>query len=120
MVETMYIHRVNKTLTPHKLDTLDLNLLRVLQALLEELNVGRAAARLGRSQPAVSNALARLRRALSDPLFVRTREGIAPTARAQALARPLAAALQGLRAAIEEPARFDPTRAQRSFVLAAS
>lgn len=99
---------------------LDLNLLLVLEALLLERSVSRAASRLRQSQPATSNALARLREALGDPLFVRGRDGMAPTERALSLARPLEEALGALRGALETPPEFDPATARRTFVLAAS
>lgn len=63
------------------LQTVDLNLLLVFEALMEERGVTRAAKRVGLSQPAMSNALARLRRTFDDPLFVRTSEGMSPTRR---------------------------------------
>ena len=63
----------------------DLNLLPVFVALMEERSVTRAAERLGMTQPALSNALARLRTTLRDPLFVRERYGIRPTEMADAL-----------------------------------
>lgn len=107
------IHAVN-------LATFDLNLLRVLDALFIEQSVGRAAARLRLSQPATSNALARLRDALGDPLFVRGRQGMVPTARAQALRGPLTLALRQLQEALVPPEAFVPETAQRTFVLAAS
>src|SRR4051795_12571576 len=68
---------------------IDLNLLVVLDALLDERNVTRAAARLGYTQPTISGMLARLRDLFGDPLFVRTQRGVLPTPRAQALALPL-------------------------------
>ncbi len=107
------IHAVN-------LAQLDLNLLRVLDALFEEASVGRAATRLRLSQPAVSNALARLRVALEDPLFVRSREGMQPTERARALRGPVTGALRQLEHALDTPVGFDPRTSTRAFVLAAS
>ena len=70
------------------LDDLDLNLLRVLDVVLEERSTTRAAQRLGRSQPAVSHALARLRDALDDDLLVREGRGMVPTPRAEARYAP--------------------------------
>ncbi|MFY9555033.1 MAG: LysR family transcriptional regulator, partial [Blastocatellia bacterium] len=61
------------------LQSIDLNLLVAFEALMEERNVTRAARRVGLSQPAMSNALARLRRTLDDPLLVRTPSGMTPT-----------------------------------------
>jgi DNA-binding transcriptional LysR family regulator len=107
-----YIHDMN-------LRTLDLNLLRVLDALLAERNVTRAAARLHLSQPALSNALARLRRAFDDPLLVRTPRGMVPTPRAAALAGPVHRALAGLEEALDDR-RFDPATSDQVFRLAAT
>ena len=107
------IHDVN-------LATFDLNLLRVLDALFIEQSVGRPAARLRLSQPATSNALARLREALGDPLFVRSRQGMVPTARARALRGPLTLALRQVQEALTPPEDFVPETAHRTFVLAAS
>ncbi len=101
-------------------DALDLNLLRVLDALLVERSVSRAAARLRLSQPATSSALNRLRHAFKDPLFVRSREGMAPTARALALQGALTASLRQLQSALVEPAPFDPVTARHTFFVAAS
>ena len=104
------IHNMN-------LQSIDLNLLVVLEALVEECNVTRAAKRIGLSQPAMSNALARLRRTFDDPLLVRTAEGMIPTPAAQALVIPVRQALTQLREALEEKAFFDPTATDRTFHL---
>jgi DNA-binding transcriptional LysR family regulator len=96
---------------------LDLNLLRVLDVLLREENVTRAAKRLRLTQPAVSRALARLREALGDPLFVRTRHGVVATPRAKALKEPLAQALGQLGALVEQREVFEPATARGRFVL---
>lgn len=104
------IHNMN-------LQSIDLNLLVVLEALVEECNVTRAAKRIGLSQPAMSNALARLRRTFDDPLLVRTAEGMIPTPAAQALVIPVRHALTQLREALEEKAVFDPTATERTFHL---
>lgn len=97
---------------------LDLNLLPVLAALLETRSVTRASARLHMSQPAVSHALARLRRALPDPLFVRGTRGLEPTAWCLALAPTLRHLMGELAEALIPPAAWDPATAQRSFTLA--
>lgn len=102
------------------LSGLDLNLLVVLDVLLAERNVTRAAARLGLSQPAVSNALSRLRTAFADPLLVRTPHGMAPTPRAIGLEGPLREALSYVRGAVAGTSDFDPATARRTFVLAAT
>jgi len=98
--------------------SLNLNLLPVLDALLGERSVSRAAARLGLSQPAVSNALAQLRTLLEDPLLVRKAGGMAPTERALALGGPLRAALLALEQGLDPPAAFDPAAASRYFTIA--
>ena len=108
-----------KSIHAMNLRTLDLNLLRVLDTLLAERNVTRAAARLHLSQPALSNALARLRRALDDPLLVRTPRGMVPTPRAVALAEPVHRALAGLEEAVGDR-RFDPATSDQVFRLAAT
>jgi DNA-binding transcriptional LysR family regulator len=104
---------------PH-MSGLDLNLALVLHALLAERSVSRAARRLGLSQSATSHALARLRSALDDPLFLRAPRGILPTPRAEALARSLAAGLLLLEQSLLPPLRFEPATAQRQFRIAAS
>jgi DNA-binding transcriptional LysR family regulator len=99
------------------LRSIDLNLLLALEALVEERHVTRAARRIGLSQPAMSNALARLRRTFGDPLLVRTADGMAPTPAAEMLATAVKAALDPLREALEERPRFDPRSSQRTFNL---
>ncbi|MBI3155017.1 MAG: LysR family transcriptional regulator [Burkholderiales bacterium] len=96
---------------------IDLNLLHVFAAVHETGSVGRAAERLGLSQPATSHALTRLRLRLADPLFVRAPGGVRPTPRAERLAPQVRAALQMLDAALHEAERFDPARSGRRFVL---
>jgi DNA-binding transcriptional LysR family regulator len=98
-------------------DLHDLNQLRVLDALLTERSVTRAARRLGLTQPAVSHALARLRLRFGDPLLVRAGRGLALTARAEALALRLRAAIQGLDALLADRPSFDPATARRTFRL---
>ncbi|MCX7932170.1 MAG: LysR substrate-binding domain-containing protein [Rhodovarius sp.] len=99
---------------------LDLNLLRVFDAVARERHVTRAAERLGMSQPAVSNALARLRRALGDPLFLRRPGGVEPTALALTLAAPVAEALDRLAETLGAATPFDPATARRVFPLGMS
>ena len=98
---------------------LDLNLLKVFEALMTEGSVTRAASALTMTQPAVSNALARLRDALGDPLFVRSGTGIRPTQRAVVLWEPIGEALESVRGALDEQV-FDPGRAQTEFTLSMS
>jgi DNA-binding transcriptional LysR family regulator len=99
------------------LSSLDLNLLVVLESLLDTRSVTTTADRVGLSQSATSHALARLRTALADPLFVRSRAGLVPTERALALATPLRDALDRLRRVVAPPTAFDPAIAKRRFVL---
>lgn len=96
----------------------DLNLLPTFIALMEERNVTRAAERLGITQPALSNALTRLRVMLRDPLFIRERYGMQPTQKAQELAPVIAAALATLDDVILGQQDFDPAQAQRLFAIA--
>ena len=94
---------------------LDIKLLRLLDLLYTTRSVTRAAERLGQSQPTVSIWLARLRKQLGDPLFVRTPEGMQPTPRADALIVTAREVLEGLRRLSTSESRFDPATAQREF-----
>ena len=96
--------------------TLDLNLLRVFGAVMVERSVTRAAAQLAMTQPAVSNALRRLREATGDELFVTVPGGVLPTAHAESIWPEVSAALESLRHAFD-PQGFEPTRDERSFAL---
>ncbi|MGO1766152.1 transcriptional regulator [Advenella sp. S44] len=98
---------------------LDLNLLKALDALLDQRNVTRAAARLGVTQPAMSGMLTRLRDTFEDPLFVRTQRGIEPTERALALAIPLKQVLGEVGALLQPPV-FDPATATTQFTIAST
>lgn len=100
------------------LDTLDLNLLRVFDALMQERNLSRAAAVLHLSQPAASNALARLRAHLDEPLFVRTARGMQPTARAIAMHGPVRQALRLIHDGLTPDGAFDAKSAEATFTLA--
>lgn len=99
--------------------SLDLNLLRVFQALLEDRSVTRAGRRLGLSQSAVSHALNRLRHILGDELFTRGPGGMRPTPRAQEIAPRLNEGLRQLQLALA-PTRFDPAQTTRCFNIAVS
>jgi len=99
------------------LGAIDFNLLKVLDALLAERNVTRAGTRLGRSQPAVSNALQRLRRLLGDDLLVRGPSGFALTPRAEALREPLRQALGLVQSCLSGEPQFVPARAAGVFRL---
>jgi len=98
---------------------IDLNLLAALDALLDERNVTRAAARLGATQPTVSGMLTRLRDLFGDPLFVRAQRGLHPTPRALALASPLKQLLADSRRLIAREA-FDPATAEATFTVASN
>lgn len=99
---------------------IDLNLLIAFESLLDERHVGRAASRVGLSQPAFSNAIARLRVRLDDPLFVRTSQGMLPTPRAEQLGGPIRSALSLLRQTLEAPRSFDPNTSAQRFRIALS
>ena len=90
------------------INSVDLNLLLVFDAILRERNITIAANRIGLSQPAMSNALARLRRVLNDPLFVRAANGMEPTPYAEQIAKPLKKACEMIAEALQMNASFDP------------
>src|SRR5580692_3248575 len=98
--------------------TIDLNLLRLFDALVEERSVTRAGARLGVTQSAVSHALNRLRHILQDELFIRGPDGMRPTARAEEIAPRLRHGLNQLQQALA-PTSFSPADTQRRFTIAA-
>ncbi len=102
------------------LQHLDLNLLRVFDAVARERHVTRAAEKLNLSQPAVSNALSRLRQALNDELFLRRPGGVEPTALALSLAGPVAEVLDRLRQTLAVHQPFDPATTDRVFSVAFS
>lgn len=97
---------------------IDLNLLVVFHELFQQRQVSLAAARLGLSQPTISNALARLRKAFDDELFVRTAQGMQPTPYAQEIAEPIANALASVASALNRQQEFDPLTSDRQFVIA--
>jgi DNA-binding transcriptional LysR family regulator len=101
----------------NSLKDIDLNLLRAFEALWTERSVSAAARRLRLGQPATSAALARLRAAFGDELFVRVGAVMQPTLRATALATPILTALGELRAGFETPV-FDPATAIAAFTVA--
>jgi len=90
------------------ISNIDLNLLRLFDAIYRTRNISKAAEQLGLSQPATSQALTRLRVALGDALFERTSMGVRPTERADRLARSVQAGLAVLEAGLEEDRGFDP------------
>jgi DNA-binding transcriptional LysR family regulator len=97
----------------------DLNLLVLFEAVLQERHVGRAAARLSLSPSAVSHGLGRLRRLLSDPLFLRTPKGVVPTERATDLAEPIADILARVRTVVSTAEPFDAATSTRRFTIGA-
>ena len=100
--------------------SLDLNLLAVLDAVLRERSVQRAAERLSMTPSAVSHALARLREEVGDPLLVRTPKGMVPTARAERLAPRLREALGALQGVFDDEAGFDPRAARQVFKISSA
>jgi DNA-binding transcriptional LysR family regulator len=106
---------LNKT----NLARIDLNLLVLFEAVLEEKHVARAAARLHVSPSAVSHGLGRLRRLMQDPLFLRQPKGVVPTERARRLAAPVADILERARQVMSEAVAFDPATSRRRFVIGA-
>lgn len=95
----------------------DVRLLRLLDQLYTTRSVTRTAEALGQSQPTVSIGLAQLRKALGDPLFVRTADGMLPTPRTDALIGTVREVLDGLRRLAQTGASFDPATAQRRFSI---
>lgn len=96
---------------------IDLNLLVAFDALMAERSVTRAGARIGRTQPAMSAALARLRALLRDDLFVRSPAGLQPTPRALDLAEPIGRALADIQCTLDFVQAFDPLASAASFTL---
>ncbi|GAB3102236.1 LysR family transcriptional regulator [Aestuariicella hydrocarbonica] len=101
------------------LRSLDLNLLKAFDALMEERSVTRAAERLALTQPAVSGMLARLRENFDDPLFIRSRHGIVPTVRAEHMAVQVKRVLDDIHALLQPP-QFDPAQAELQISIAAT
>ncbi len=101
------------------LSRMDLNLLVLFDTVLREKHVGRAAARLHLSPSAVSHGIRRLRQTFNDPVFLKHPKGVVPTARALAMAEPVAQVLAQVRHVIAAADRFDPRRSRRRFVIGA-
>ena len=99
---------------------IDLNLLVYLDVLLREKNVTRSADQLSITQPAMSNGLKRLRELFSDPILVRTSEGMMPTARALQLQPVVRDVLSKLEATIQPETEFEPQNSNRTFRIMAS
>lgn len=101
-----------------RLDRIDLNLFVVLDAIYRERSVTKVAQYLSLTQPAVSNALSRLRQTFDDPLFVRTPEGMMPTPVADSVIADVRKALGLLNRSVGINARFDPLKSDKKFRLA--
>ncbi len=97
------------------LTKVDLNLFIVFDAIYSEANLTRAGQIIGITQPAVSNALSRLRETFNDPLFVRTAQGMVPTPMAQNIIGPVRNALQLLRVSVQESRIFNPVQANKTY-----
>lgn len=97
---------------------IDLNLLPIFEAVYLERSLTRAGEALHMSQPALSNALVRLRKAFGDPLFVRAQRGMAPTPEAERLIGPVREAMARLRGGLDRGG-FDPAASERTFNVAA-
>lgn len=104
-----------KTPTPQDAQGIDIKLLRLLDALHASQSVTRTAERLGLSQPTISIALARLRKMLGDPLFVRTPQGMQPTPRTQDLMPAVRQVLDGMDLLASVTAQFDAASSERRF-----
>lgn len=100
-----------------RLDKVDLNLFVLFDALYRERSVTRVARLLNLTQPAVSNALARLRQTFDDPLFVRSAEGMSPTPVADNIVADVRRALELMRRSVEGSGVFDPGQSQQVFRL---
>jgi|CZKU01.1.fsa_nt_gi DNA-binding transcriptional LysR family regulator len=111
---------LNGVVTTMNLSNIDLDLFVVLHAVLTERSATRAAARLHITRPAVSNALARLRLVLNDPLVVRSARGLVPTPRAMEIAPMVASALEQISAVVAQTATFDASTTTRRFTIACS
>lgn len=101
------------------MDTLkfDLNLLRIFHRMMLDRKVSAAAEALGVTQPAVSNALKRMRDLTGDELFTRSSQGMQPTVFAAQIAEPIGYALATIAGTLSQPSRFDPKTAQHTFHL---
>jgi DNA-binding transcriptional LysR family regulator len=101
-----------------ELSDIDLNQLVLFQHLMVERRVSRVAEKMGLTQPAVSNTLAKLRRQFGDDLFVRSPAGMLPTPFAEQLAEPIGDALSMIHSGLNQHRRFDPRSVQRSLTIA--
>jgi DNA-binding transcriptional LysR family regulator len=106
-----------RVITGMNYEQFDLNLLNVFDAVMTELNVTRASERLNMTQPAVSNALKRLRHLLNDELFIKVPSGVSPTPKAMQIWQPLREALNQIRQTLE-PVEFNPDTETATFTIA--
>ncbi|MBL0421784.1 LysR family transcriptional regulator [Ramlibacter sp. AW1] len=102
---------------PQSIQQLDLNLLRLFEAVMREGGISRAGERLGLSQPAASKAVKRLRAYCGDPLFVRTAAGLKPTPMASAILPTVTSTLASLQGALDEYRSFVPAQSTRRFTF---
>ena len=100
-----------------KISTFDLNLFVVLNAIYSEGSLTKAAEVVGITQPAVSNALARLREKFDDDLFIRTGSGMVPTQKTENMIQDVQNALTLIQQSVNEPDTFDPSATKRNFKL---
>jgi DNA-binding transcriptional LysR family regulator len=100
-----------------ELSDIDLNQLVLFQQLVVERSVSKVADKLGLTQPAVSNTLAKLRRQFGDDLFVRTPKGMMPTPLAEQLAEPIGHALDMIHSGLNQHSRFDPAQDKRAVTI---
>ena len=103
-----------------QIDNFDLNLLRIFDALWRHRHLGRASEELGVSQPALSHSLKRLRTQIGDALFLKSRDGVQPSARAVDLAPVIQSLLASVRENVLLAPDFAPLTAQRTFTIAMS
>lgn len=101
------------------LQAFDLNLLKTFDSLMDSRSVSKTAKSLSLTQPAVSNALSRLRKQLDDPLLVRTKRGMEPTPKALSLRQPIKDSLRQLEVALLPSTDFDYGASDRRFAIAA-
>jgi DNA-binding transcriptional LysR family regulator len=102
------------------IENLDLNLLRIFDAIYREQSLSRAATSLGLSQPGISQALSRLRQHTGDRMFVRERHGVVPTAYSDAIAEPIQRALKALQEALQTQTSLDIRQTDRRLRIAMS
>ena len=103
-----------------RISQMDLNLLTVFDTIYAERNLTRASEILHITQPAVSNALSRLRKTFDDPLFVRTSEGMTPTPQARNIVERIRKALQLVESCIDHDAAFDPQTSDKTMLCSLS